>query len=243
MTDEQKLDILAFGAHPDDVELSCSGTLIKHQALGYKTGVIDFTRGELGTRGTPEQRIKEANHASEIMKLTVRENLDFEDGWFENDREHQIAVIRKIRKFRPDIVLATAVYDRHPDHGRAARLMNEALFKSGLEKIHTVDEEGNPQQPWRPRKLYHYIQSVSLEPDFLVDISEFQNQKMEAVKAYSSQFYDPNSEEPETYISTPEFMRMLEARSAEYGHRIGVQHAEGFIQQQFLGVRSLYDLV
>lgn len=243
MSEANKLDILAFGAHPDDVELSCSGTLIKHHAMGYATGIVDFTRGELGTRGTPEQRLEEAAEAAKIMGVSFRENLDFEDGWFENDRDHQIEVIRKIRKYRPEIVLATAVYDRHPDHGRAARVMNEALFKSGLEKIHTVDENGDTQLPWRPKKTYHYIQSVSLEPDFLVDVSEHHSIKMEAVRAYRSQFYDPNSEEPETYISTPEFMNMLEARSAEYGHRIGVKYAEGFIQHQFLGVKSLFDLV
>ncbi|CAE7862414.1 bshB1 [Symbiodinium microadriaticum] len=211
--------------------------------MGYATGIVDFTRGELGTRGTPEQRLDEAAAAAKIMGVSFRENLDFEDGWFENDRDHQIAVIRKIRKYRPEIVLATAIYDRHPDHGRAARVMNEALFKSGLEKIHTIDEDGNPQLPWRPKKTYHYIQSVSLEPDFLVDVSEHHSIKMEAVRAYKSQFYDPNSDEPETYISTPEFMNMLEARSAEYGHRIGVKYAEGFIQHQFLGVKNLFDLV
>ncbi len=238
-----KLDILAFAAHPDDVELACAGTLIKHHKLGYKSGIVDFTRGELGTRGTPAQRRKEAEKAAEIMGVTVRDNLDFEDGWFANDKEHQLAVIQKIRKYKPDIIFATAVYDRHPDHGRAAKVVEEAIFKAGLVKIKTEGDDGKPQEPWRPGKLYHYIQSISLEPHFLVDISEEHEKKMEAVKAYSSQFHDPDSSEPETYISKPEFMIMLEARAAEFGHRIGVKFAEGFIQHQFLGVKSLYDFI
>lgn len=237
----QKLDLLAIAAHPDDVELSCAGTLISHINRGYKAGVVDLTRGEMGTRGTPEQRIQEANEAAKVMGLTARENLGLRDSHFENNNETQLEVIKVIRKFQPEIVITNAPYDRHPDHGRGSRLVEDSFFKSGLRMIETeVDDE--LQEPWRPKKLYHMIQSVSLEPDFIVDISDSHEQKLESIRAYKSQFFDPNSKEPETYISNPQFMKMIEARSIEYGHRIQVQYGEGFKQNQFIGIRNLFDL-
>lgn len=238
-----KINILAIAAHPDDVELCSAGTLITHKDRGFTTGVIDLTQGEMGTRGTPQQRLLEAKAAGEIMGLSIRENLGFPDSFFTNDNESQLEVVRKIRQFQPDIVLANAQYDRHPDHGRAAQLVEEACFKSGLVKVETEDENGNPQKAWRPKKLYFCIQSTSLQPDFLVDISEAQERKMEAIRAYRSQFFDPRSQEPQTYISKPEFMDMIESRAREYGHRIGVKYAEGFMVKHSLGVKDLYHLI
>lgn len=238
-----KVNILAITAHPDDAELSCAGTLIAHHKMGYTTGVLDLTRGEMGTRGTPEQRKQEAEAAARIMNLAVRDNLEFKDSFFENDREHQLRVIEKIRLYQPDIVITNALYDRHPDHGRGARLVEESVFKSGLKMVETRGPEGDLQAPWRPRQLYFAIQSTSLEPDFFVDVSEAQEQKMEAVRAYRSQFYDPNSQEPATYISKPEFMEMIEARAREYGQRIGVRFAEGFITKQAMGIRDFSHLI
>lgn len=237
-----KLDILAIVAHPDDVELSCGGTLISHARKGLKTGIVDLTRGEMGTRGTPEQRIEEAEEAGRRLLLSVRDNLEFKDAFFENNNPHQLEVIRKIRQYQPEIVITNAPYDRHPDHGRAARLVEEASFKAGLIKIET-ESDGAKQDPWRPKKMYNCIQSLSLEPDFFVDITDSMDAKMEAIRAFRSQFYDPKSKEPETYISSPEFMKMLESRAQEYGHRIGVKYAEGFKYNQFLGVKSLFDLI
>jgi len=237
-----KLDILAIAAHPDDVELSCAGTIISHIKRGYRAGIVDLTKGEMGTRGTPEQRDAEAAAAGKIIGLTARENLNLEDAFFDLGKESQLKVVQVIRKYRPEIVIANAPYDRHPDHGRGARLVEEAFFKAGLRKIETM-ENGVEQQPWRPRKLYHMIQSVSLQPDFIVDISDSHDQKIEAIRAYKSQFFDPNSSEPETYISRPEFLKMIEARGVEFGHRIQVPYGEGFIHKQFLGVRNLFDFV
>ncbi|MEQ8240781.1 MAG: bacillithiol biosynthesis deacetylase BshB1 [Cyclobacteriaceae bacterium] len=238
-----KINLLAIAAHPDDVELACAGTLIAHSERGFKTGVIDLTRGEMGTRGTADERMKEANAAAEIMGLTIRENMGFEDSFFMNDREHQLKLVAVIRKYRPDIIITNALYDRHPDHGRGAALVEEAVFKSGLRKIETTDIEGNEQDIWRPKKLYFSIQSTSLTPDFYVDISAHQDRKIEAVKAYKTQFFNANSQEPETYISKPEFMDMIESRAQEYGHRIGVKYAEGFQTKQALGVTELYNLI
>ena len=237
-----KLDVLAIGAHPDDMELGCGGTLINHQRAGYKTGVLDLTRGEMGTRGSLEIREQEANAASKILQLEVRENLELSDGWFEVNKENQLKIITAIRKYRPEIVLATALYDRHPDHGRGATLVEEAIFKSGLTKIETT-LDGEVQDSWRPKRLYHYIQSISLQPDFYVDVSDSHDQKIKAVEAYKSQFFDPKSKDPDTYISNPGFMNMLKARAEEYGHRIGCKYAEGFLLKDFLGVKSLFDLL
>lgn len=237
-----KLDILAIMAHPDDAELSCGGTLITHAKKGLKTGILDLTEGEMGTRGSREQRKKEAKDAAGILRLSVRDNLGMRDAFFVNDEAHQLRVVQKIRQYQPRIVITNAPNDRHPDHGRSKKLVEEAVFKAGLQKIET-ELNGEKQVHWRPEKMVHIIQSVSLQPDFYVDISDSMEEKMDAIRAYRSQFYDPDSEEPETYISSPGFMKMLEARAAEYGHRIGVQYAEGFIYSQFLGVKSFFDLI
>ncbi len=237
-----KINILAIAAHPDDVELSCAGTLIAHKNKGYTTGVIDLTRGEMGTRGTPEQRLEEATEAGQVMGLSVRENMEFEDAFFVNDKTHQLALIQRIRKYQPDIVITNTTYDRHPDHGRGSELVEEACFKAGLVKIETLNSQGDLQKPWRPRKIYFVIQSTSVAPDFFVDISAVQERKMEAIRTYKTQFYDPDSKEPETYIAKPEFMEMVEARAIEYGHRIGVKYAEGFVTKDFIGVKDLYNL-
>lgn len=238
-----KLDILAFGAHPDDVELSCSGTLIKAVTFGKKVGVVDFTCGELGTRGTIAQREQEAGQAAEIMGLSVREQLGFRDGFFQNEESHQLALIHMIRKYQPDVVLANAIRDRHPDHGRAAELTREACFKAGLQKVVTTDDEGNEQAAWRPRAVYHYIQSIPHTPDFIVDVSNMWETKMRAIKAYKTQFFDPNSEEPDTYISSPRFLEMIHSRAIHWGHEIGVQYGEGYTVGRTLGVNDIHSLL
>lgn len=238
-----KLDLLALSSHPDDAELGCGGTLIKHIKAGLKVGVVDLTRGELGTRGTPEKREEEAAASAKAMGLSVRINLGLPDGFFQNAEEHQRKIIAAIRAYRPEIVLANALHDRHPDHGRGADIAHTATFLAGLEKVKTVDTAGGVQQPWRPRALYHYIQSQFIEPDFVVDISSEWEQKMTAIRAFKSQFYDPSSKEPVTYISTPEFLRMLESRAIEMGHAIGVKYGEGFVARRWIGVRSLSDLI
>lgn len=236
-----ELDILALGAHPDDVELSCGGTLIGHIKKGYKVGVIDFTQGEMGTRGTVAMREEEANNAAKIMGISVRENLKFRDAHFEIDEAHKLALIQAIRKYRPKIVLANAKHDRHPDHPRASKLAFEACFLSGLKKINTF-VDGKDQEAWRPKSLHYYIQSINMTPDFYVDVSDSWEEKMEAIRAYKSQFYNPESQEPETYISKPAFIEMLEARGREYGHAIGVKYAEGFVTEKIPGINSLFDL-
>ncbi|MBX2945413.1 MAG: bacillithiol biosynthesis deacetylase BshB1 [Cyclobacteriaceae bacterium] len=237
-----KLDILVLAAHPDDAELCCAGTIARHISLGHKVGIVDFTRGELGTRGTPELREKEAAKASEILKLSVRENLGLADGFFQNDELHQRKVITAIRKYQPAIVLANAIHDRHSDHGRAAALAADACFLAGLAKIET-HSHGLQQAPWRPKAVYHYIQSQFIEPDFIVDISDFWEVKMASYLAYKSQMYDPQSTEPETYISKPEFLKLIEARAIEFGHAIGVNYGEGFTLRRYPGVRNLFDLI
>jgi bacillithiol biosynthesis deacetylase BshB1 len=236
-----KLDILVLAAHPDDAELGCGGTIIKHVAAGRKVGIIDFTRGELGTRGTPQTRDKEASDSGKILGLSARENLAFADGFFKNDQSHQLELVKRIRKYQPEIVLANAIYDRHPDHGRASGLAFEACFLSGLVKIETINE-GAKQDVWRPKAVYHYIQSQFIEPDFVVDISDAWEKKMEAVRAFKTQFYDPSSKEPETYISNPRFLKLLESRATEMGHAVGAQYAEGFTSPRWIGVKSLFDI-
>jgi len=236
-----KLDILVLAAHPDDAELGCGGTIINHVAAGYKVGLVDFTRGELGTRGTPKTREQEALASAKILGLTARENLNLPDGFFQNSKEHQLAVIKAVRKYQPSIVLANATHDRHPDHGRGSDLAFESCFLSGLTKIETIDENGK-QIAWRPTALYHYIQSQFIEPDFVVDISETWEKKLEAIRAFKTQFFDPASKEPETYISNPGFLKMLEARAVEMGHAIGVKYGEGFIARRWIGVKSLFDI-
>lgn len=237
-----KLDILALAAHPDDVELSCAGTLHKAVKAGKKVGVVDFTRGEMGTRGTPEIRLLEAQAAGEILGLAVRENLGFRDAFFKVDEEHQKEVIRMIRKYRPEIVFANAVDDRHSDHGRASFLAKEACFLSGLAKIETF-ENGEKQEAWRPKVVYHYIQSIPQEPDFIVDVTDEWDVKMEAVKAFKTQFFDPDSKEPNTYISSPRFMEMVNSRGVHYGHEIGVRYGEGFTVERRIGVDDITTLI
>jgi bacillithiol biosynthesis deacetylase BshB1 len=236
-----KLDILVLAAHPDDAEISCGGTIAKHVSLGHKVGIVDFTRGELGTRGNPETRAEEAKEGARILGVSLRENLGLKDGFFQNDPENQMSVIRVIRKFKPEIILANAVYDRHIDHGKGASLGYDASFLAGLAKIETT-EEGKKQSPWRPGAVYHYIQSNLIEPDFIVDISDFQDTKMRAIRAFKTQFFDPESNEPETYISNPNFLKMLEARGIEFGHAIGVRYGEGFTVRRYPGIDSLFDI-
>ncbi|MCP4457906.1 MAG: bacillithiol biosynthesis deacetylase BshB1 [Cytophagales bacterium] len=237
------IDVLAIGAHPDDVELGAGGTLVVQKALGQTIGILDLTRGEMGTRGTAEIRDQEATEAGRILDLDVRDNMEFKDVFFKEDEEHKMKLVQKIRLYRPKIVLTNAEEDRHPDHGRAAKLVEEACFWAGLKRIETVDDSGNAQEPHRPTHVYHFIQSRSNTPDFYVDISDVHEQKIEAYKAYKSQFFDPTSVEPETYVSSQNFISMVESRAREYGQRIGVQYAEGFTTRGFLGVRELGGLV
>ncbi len=237
-----KLDILVLAAHPDDAELGCAGTIISHVNQGKKVGVVDFTKGELGTRGTPEKRLEEAKVSSELMGLTIRENLNFKDGFFVNDVSHQMAVIKTIRRYKPDIVLANAISDRHPDHGKAAQLATDACFYSGLMKIES-EMDGQMQEAWRPKTVYHYIQSRYIIPDIVVDISGYWQRKMEAVLAFKSQFHDPNNDTPDTFISSPEFLLMLEARAKEFGHSIGAEYGEGFTVERYPGIKDLSSLI
>ena len=236
-----KLDILAFGAHPDDVELGCSGTIAKEVSLGKKVGIIDLTRGELGTRGSVEIRNSESAKASEILGVFVRENLDMRDGFFINDEAHQLKIIQMLRKYRPEIVLCNAIADRHIDHGKGSKLVSDACFLSGLVKIET-ELNGEKQQAWRPKVVYHYIQWQNIEPDFVVDISGFLDKKMESVLAYGSQFYDPNSNEPVTPITSKTFLDSVKYRAEDLGRLVGVAYAEGFTTERYLAVNSLGDL-
>ena len=236
-----KLDILAFGAHPDDVELGCSGTIAKEVSLGKKVGIIDLTRGELGTRGSVAIRNEESAKASEILGVTVRRNLDMRDGFFVNDEAHQIKVIEMIRKYQPEIVLCNAITDRHIDHGKGSKLVSDACFLSGLRQIKT-ELNGEAQEAWRPKVVYHYIQWQNIEPDFVVDISEFLDKKMESVLAYGSQFYDPNSKEPVTPITSKTFLDSVKYRAEDLGRLVGVEYAEGFTTERYLAVNSLGDL-
>ena len=239
-----KLDILAFGSHPDDVELGCGATLAKEISLGKKVGIIDLTRGELGTRGTPEIRDQEAAEAARRLGVLVRENLEFADGFFVNDKEHQLEVIRMIRKYRPEVVLCNSVDDRHIDHGKGSKLVSDACFLSGLRKIDTMfDGDDQWQEPWRPKQVYHYIQWKPIEPDFVVDVSGFMDAKMKAIEAYASQFYDPKSSEPNTPISSKNFFDSLEYRARDLGRLIGVEHAEGFTVERYVAVKQLNDLI
>jgi bacillithiol biosynthesis deacetylase BshB1 len=229
-----KLDILVMAAHPDDAELSCAGTILKHIAAGKKVGIVDFTRGELGTRGTPEIRLQESADATKILGLQARENLGIRDGFFRNDEETQLKLIEVIRKYQPDIVLANALEDRHPDHGKGAQLAIDACFLSGLRQIKTGDLPA-----WRPAQVYHYIQDRYLEPDFVVDISSQWDLKEAAIRAFKSQFFDPNSAEPASYISSPDFLNFIQARAMEMGHKIGVKYGEGFQSQKTLEKKLL----
>lgn len=238
-----KLDILAIGSHPDDVELGCSGTLINEVKRGKKAGIIDLTQGELGTRGTIETRYQEAADAAKIIGLSVRENLKMRDGFFRNDEDHQKQLIQIIRKYRPEIVIGNILEDRHPDHGRAGWLIYDACFFSGLRQIKTVGENGEEQEKWRPKMLLHYIQDRFYEPDIILDVTDVWEQRMEAIKAYKTQFLPDASADPQTYISSPEFVESLTARARVLGKRIGVKYAEGFLSKKSIGLKNLDALV
>ena len=238
-----KLDILAFGAHPDDVELGCGATIAKEIANGKIVGIIDLTRGELGTRGTAESRDEESEVAANILGVAMRTNMEFADGFFVNDRLHQIELIKMIRKFKPEIVLCNTVDDRHIDHGKGSKLVSDACFLSGLLKIDTICEDTDGwQEPWRPKHVYHYIQWKNLEPDFVVDVSGFMNKKMESVLAYKTQFFDADSKEPETPISSKNFTDSIEYRARDLGRLVGVEYGEGFSVERFVAVDSLFNL-
>ena len=237
-----KLDILAFGAHPDDVELGCSGTLAKEVSLGKKVGIIDLTRGELGTRGSVEIRDTESRLAAEILGISIRENLNMRDGFFVNDEAHQMKIIEMIRKYQPEIVICNAIEDRHIDHGKGSKLVSDACFLSGLRKIDTFFE-GVLQEVWRPKVVYHYIQWATIKPDFVVDISDFIDKKQESILAYSSQFYSENSNEPITPIATRNFLDSIHYRAQDFGRLVGVEYAEGFTTERYLAVNSLSDLI
>ncbi len=237
-----KVDIVAFGAHPDDVELGCGATIAKEVSLGKKVAVVDLTRGELGTRGSAEIRDEEAARAAVVLGLSARENLRFRDGFFKNDEAHQLEVIKMIRKYKPEIVLCNAIDDRHIDHGKGSRLVSDACFLSGLRRIETT-YEGAPQEAWRPKVVYHYIQWKTIEPDFVVDVSGFIDQKMEAVLAYRTQFYDTNSKEPVTPITSKTFLDSIKYRAEDLGRLIGTDFAEGFTVERHLAVNSLDNLM
>ena len=237
-----KIDILAIGIHPDDVELSCSGTIAKHIALGKKVGILDLTQGELGTRGNAELRTKEANEAAIILGVSFRTQLNLKDCFFENNEENQKKIIEIIRKHQPEIILCNAISDRHPDHGRASKLVSDASFYSGLIKIET-HSDNKIQQAWRPKAVYHYIQDQYIHPDFVIDISDFIDIKHKAIMAYSSQFYNPSSNEPETPISSKHFIESVNSKMSILGRDIGVKFAEGFTVNRYPGINSLFDLV
>lgn len=237
-----KLDILVLPVHPDDAELGCAGVILKHIAMGKKVGIADITRGELGTRGTAEIRAKEAAAAAEILGLTVRENIGLPDGFFQNTPEYQLKVIEVIRKYQPDIIITNAYHDRHPDHGRASSLVEESSFLAGLRRIETTFE-GKQQEPWRPNMVLHFIQDRYIEPDIVIDVTEHWDKKIASIMAYGSQFYNPEWKgEPQTYISSPDFIRIIEGRAMEFGKSINAKYAEGFTSRKILGVDNLFSL-
>jgi N-acetylglucosamine malate deacetylase 1 len=237
-----KLDILVLPVHPDDAELGCAGTILKEIALGKKVGIVDLTRGELGTRGSAEIRDHEAAESAKILGLATRDNLSLPDGFFENRKEHQLKVIEAIRRFKPEIVITNAYHDRHPDHGRASDLVEDASFLSGLRKIETW-YDGKKQEEWRPNLVLHFIQDNYIKPDILVDVTSHWDKKIASIHAFGSQFYNPDwKNEPQTYISSPDFIQVIEARAREFGKSIGVKYAEGFISRKILGVDNLFAL-
>lgn len=236
-----KLDILAIGAHPDDVELGCGGTLAKEVAEGKQVGILDLTKGELGTRGTPAIRAMEAEAAAGILGALVRENLGLPDGFLVNSKEYQLKIVEVIRKYKPTIVLCNAIDDRHPDHAKASKLISDACFLSGLRAIKTDIGFGN-QEAWRPKNVYHYIQWKVIEPDFVVDISDYMDVKENAIKAFKSQFYDPNSKEPESPITSKNFFESVQYRAKDLGRLVGVNYAEGFTSERYVAVKNLSDI-
>ncbi|MEM7163024.1 MAG: bacillithiol biosynthesis deacetylase BshB1 [Bacteroidota bacterium] len=237
-----KLDILGIFAHPDDAELCCAGTLLKHVSLGKSVGVVDITMGQLGSRGTPMIRLAEADKAAQILGLAIRDNLELEDGYIENDAAHRLKIIEAIRKYQPEIVITNAIEDRHPDHGRAAKLVSDSCFFSGLHRIKSIDQ-GQEQDAWRPKVVYHAVQDRYLKPHFIVDVSPFVDKKFEAIMAFESQFYSPNSTEPDTPISTKEFLEVVKARMRDYGRLINAEFGEGFTSERPLGIADMTQLI
>ena len=233
-----KLDVLAIGVHPDDVELGCSGTILVALSEGKKVGIVDLTRGELGTRGSAEIRKTEAANAAKVLGVHVRENIGLADGFFLNDEVHQRKVIMMIRKYQPEIILCNAPEDRHPDHGRSSKLVSDAAFLSGLRKIET-EFDGVNQEAWRPKYVFHYLQDRFLQPHFVVDVSDHMDKKIESILSYTTQFYNPDLDEPQTYISSPDFMESVKARAMMLGKRIGVKYAEGYVSEKMIGVKSM----
>ena len=238
-----KLDVLAIGSHPDDVELGCSGTLIKEIRRGKKVGIIDLTQGEMGTRGTIETRNQEAADAGKIIGVSIRENLKMRDGFFQNDEDHQRKLVSVIRKYKPEIVIGNILEDRHPDHGRAGWLIYDSCFLSGLRQVKTNDENGREQDKWKPKMLLHYIQDRFYEPDIIIDVSEQWEQRLQSVQAFKTQFFNPDLNEPQSYISSPEFLESITSRARLLGKRIGVKYAEGFISKKSIGIQNLDALV
>lgn len=237
-----KLDILAIGVHPDDVELSCSGTLLKQISLGNKCGILDLTSGELGTRGSGSLRLIEAANAAKILGVALRDNLKMADGFFKNDKEHQLEIIKKIRQYQPEIILCNAISDRHPDHGRASQLVSEACFYSGLRRVETTINAEN-QEAWRPKAVYHYIQDRQLKPDFVIDVTTFVDKKMEAIQAFKSQFYDPTSNEPESPITVKNFFELVKSKMAVFGRDAGFEYAEGFNVERTIGINNIFSIL
>jgi len=237
-----KLDLIAYGVHPDDIELSCAGVLLVEKNNGKKTGIVDLTKGELGTRGNAETRMKEAAAAAKILGVEIRDNLGMADGFFANDEAHQRKIIESLRTYRPEIILCNAISDRHPDHGRSAKLVEDAAFLSGLSKIETT-KDGVKQEAWRPKYVFHYIQDRFHQPNFVIDITDVFDQKLEAIKAYGSQFAGGNTEGPQTYISTPDFLDSVVYRHKWFGKMIGVKYAEGFISNKMIGFNTFASLI
>lgn len=238
-----KVHILAIAAHPDDVELNCAGTILRHLDLGYSAGIIDLTQGELGTRGTGPIRLDEASKAADLLGVSFRLNLGMADGFFKNTKENQIQVVQKIREFKPDIVLTNALSDRHPDHGRAARLVTDACFISGLVKVETVDENGNPQIRWSPNSLYYFVQDYLHIPNLIVDVSKYMDMRMKALKAFTSQFYNPDSKEPDSSISSHDYLEQILGRARTFGRQIGVEFGEGYTAPRAIGTRDMIPLI
>lgn len=237
-----KVDILAVGAHPDDVELGCAGTILKLINEGKKVAIIDLTEGELGTRGTSETRRAEAKLAMDILGVSERENLKMKDGFLSNSEEYQYRIIEMVRKYRPEIVLANAIDDRHPDHAKAAKLTSDACFLAGLPKVKTT-LDGVEQEAWRPKHIFHYIQWKNIQPDFVIDITDFMEKKVEACLAYKTQFYDPNSQEPVTPIATKDFLESLTYRAQDLGRLSGVAYAEGFTTEKMIALKNFDGII